>query len=292
MFKGVGTALITPFDKDGGVDYEALRHLIAFQIAGGVDALVVLGTTGEAPSVTGEERKRIIEIAVTETRRRLPVIVGTGTNCLESVLHYNALAEELGADGVLIVTPYYNKGTQESICQFYKFIAERTKLPVILYNVPTRTGFNLLPETAFRIFRDCANVIGIKEANADFAQVTKLLAGRPDGMLVFSGNDDITLPFMALGAEGVVSVASNVIPSEMKALTTYMADGELAKAREIQNRWLNFFSAMFVEVNPVPVKYAAARMGLCKNILRLPLMPISEKNATILTNLMRSRGLL
>jgi 4-hydroxy-tetrahydrodipicolinate synthase len=123
MFKGVGTALITPFDKDGGVDYEALRHLIAFQIAGGVDALVVLGTTGEAPSVTGEERKRIIEIAVTETRRRLPVIVGTGTNCLESVLHYNALAEELGADGVLIVTPYYNKGTQESICQFYKFIA-------------------------------------------------------------------------------------------------------------------------------------------------------------------------
>ena len=163
---------------------------------------------------------------------------------------------------------------------------------MILYNVPTRTGFNLLPETAFRIFRNCPNVIGIKEANADFGQVTRLLADRPDRMLVYSGNDDITLPFMALGAEGVISVASNIIPKEMKSLTSKMLVNDLKGAREIQNRWLDFFSAMFIEVNPVPVKFAAAQLQLCRNILRLPLMSVSEKNAGVLTTLMQARGLL
>jgi len=292
MFKGVGTALITPFAEDGNVDYEALVKLVHFQIESGTDALVVLGTTGEAPAISGEERRKIIEIAMRETRQRIPVIIGTGTNCLDTVLHYNQMTEELGADGVLIVTPYYNKGTQESIFQFYKLIAGRTKLPVLLYNVPTRTGFNLLPETVFRIFRACPNVIGIKEANADFGQVTRLLADRPEGMLVYSGNDDITLPFMALGAEGVISVASNIIPAEMKSVTSRMLANDLKGAREIQNRWLDFFSAMFIEVNPVPVKFAAAQLQLCRNILRLPLMPISEKNAGVLTALMQARGLL
>ncbi len=292
MFKGVGTALITPFSEDGKVDADALVKLIHFQTESGADALVVLGTTGEAPAISGEERRKIIEIALRETGHRIPVIIGTGTNCLDTVLHYNQMAEELGVDGVLIVTPYYNKGTQESIFQFYKYIAGRTKLPVILYNVPTRTGFNLLPETAFRIFQACPNVTGIKEANADFGQVTRLLADRPDGMLVYSGNDDITLPFMALGAEGVISVASNIIPAEMKSLTSRMLVNDLKGAREIQNRWLDFFSAMFIEVNPAPVKYAASRLGLCRNVLRLPLIPISEKNARNLDTLMQTRGLI
>jgi len=292
MFKGLGTALITPFDEEGGVDYMALRKLIQYQIDGGADSLIVLGTTGEAPAISVTEREKIVELAVAETRKRIPVIIGTGTNNLESVLNSNRMAAELGADGVLIVTPYYNKGTQESIYQFYGHIAERTKLPIILYNVPTRTGFNLLPETVFRIFRSYRNVVGIKEANADFAQVTKLLADRPEGMLVYSGNDDITLPFMALGAEGVVSVVSNIIPAEMKLLTTRMLAGDLSGAREIQNRFLDLFSAMFVEVNPVPVKYAASRLNLCRNNVRLPLIPLSEKNTQYLMTLMQARGIL
>ncbi|MDD5230778.1 MAG: dihydrodipicolinate synthase family protein, partial [Candidatus Marinimicrobia bacterium] len=172
MFRGLGTALITPFTDEGEVDYEALRKLIHYQIEHGTDSLIVLGTTGEAPSILEPERAKIVEIAIREANHRIPVIIGTGSNCLDSVLKYNRMAEEMNADGVLIVTPYYNKGTQESIFQYYRHIAERTRLPIIVYNVPTRTGFNLLPDTMFRIFKTCSNIVGIKEANADFGQLT------------------------------------------------------------------------------------------------------------------------
>ena len=292
MFKGLGTALITPFTENGEVDYDAFRKLIHYQIDGGADCLIVLGTTGEAPAILSHEREKIVQIAIAETNHRVPVIIGTGSNCLDTVLKYNRMAEELGSDGLLIVTPYYNKGTQESIFQYYRYIAERTKLPIIVYNVPSRTGFNLLPDTMFRIFNACPNIIGIKEANADFGQLTKLMAGRPEGMLVYSGNDDITLPFMALGAEGVISVVGNIIPSEMKQLTVRMAADDLAGAREIQNRYLDLINAMFVEVNPIPVKYAASRLNLCQNVLRLPLIPLSEKNAQLVASLMQAKGLI
>jgi len=292
MFRGLGTALITPFDEKGEVDYAALKELIHFQIQGGVDSLIVLGTTGEAPSILGPERAKIVEIAVQEVNHHIPVIIGTGSNCLDTVLKYNHLAEEQGADGVLIVTPYYNKGTQESIFQYYRHIAERTRLPIIVYNVPTRTGFNLLPDTMFRIFKACPNIVGIKEANADFGQLTKLMAGRPEGMLVYSGNDDITLPFMTLGAEGVISVVGNIIPAEMKALTIHLLKGDLKSAREIHNRYLELINAMFVEVNPIPIKYAASRLNLCRNVLRLPLITLSEKNGQYVDNLMRVKGLI
>ncbi|MFA5728165.1 MAG: 4-hydroxy-tetrahydrodipicolinate synthase [Candidatus Neomarinimicrobiota bacterium] len=292
MFRGLGTALITPFTDEGEVDYEALRKLIHYQIEHGTDSLIVLGTTGEAPSILEPERAKIVEIAIREANHRIPVIIGTGSNCLDSVLKYNRMAEEMNADGVLIVTPYYNKGTQESIFQYYRHIAERTRLPIIVYNVPTRTGFNLLPDTMFRIFKACSNVVGIKEANADFGQLTKLMAGRPEGMLVFSGNDDITLPFMALGAEGVISVVGNIIPAEMKTLTTHMLAGDLDGARKIHDRYLELINAMFVEVNPIPVKFAASRLNLCRNVLRLPLIPLSEKNAQVVASLMQAQGLL
>ncbi|MFA7710300.1 MAG: 4-hydroxy-tetrahydrodipicolinate synthase [Candidatus Neomarinimicrobiota bacterium] len=292
MFRGLGTALITPFTDEGEVDYEALRKLIHYQIEHGTDSLIVLGTTGEAPSILEPERAKIVEIAIREANHRIPVIIGTGSNCLDSVLKYNRMAEEMNADGVLIVTPYYNKGTQESIFQYYRHIAERTRLPIIVYNVPTRTGFNLLPDTMFRIFKACSNIVGIKEANADFGQLTKLMAGRPEGMLVFSGNDDITLPFMALGAEGVISVVGNIIPAEMKTLTTHMLAGDLDGARKIHDRYLELINAMFVEVNPIPVKFAASRLNLCRNVLRLPLIPLSEKNAQVVASLMQAQGLL
>ncbi|MCK9483822.1 MAG: 4-hydroxy-tetrahydrodipicolinate synthase [Candidatus Marinimicrobia bacterium] len=292
MFRGLGTALITPFTDEGEVDYEALRKLIHYQIEHGTDSLIVLGTTGEAPSILEPERAKIVEIAIREANHRIPVIIGTGSNCLDSVLKYNRMAEEMNADGVLIVTPYYNKGTQESIFQYYRHIAERTRLPIIVYNVPTRTGFNLLPDTMFRIFKACSNIVGIKEANADFGQLTKLMAGRPEGMLVFSGNDDITLPFMALGAEGVISVVGNIIPAEMKTLTTHMLAGDLDGARNIHDRYLELINAMFVEVNPIPVKFAASRLNLCRNVLRLPLIPLSEKNAQVVASLMQAQGLL
>lgn len=292
MFRGLGTALITPFTDEGEVDYEALRKLIHYQIEHGTDSLIVLGTTGEAPSILEPERAKIVEIAIREANHRIPVIIGTGSNCLDSVLKYNRMAEEMNADGVLIVTPYYNKGTQESIFQYYRHIAERTRLPIIVYNVPTRTGFNLLPDTMFRIFKTCSNIVGIKEANADFGQLTKLMAGRPEGMLVFSGNDDITLPFMALGAEGVISVVGNIIPAEMKTLTTHMLAGDLDGARKIHDRYLELINAMFVEVNPIPVKFAASRLNLCRNVLRLPLIPLSEKNSQVVASLMQTQGLL
>ncbi|MCK9244466.1 MAG: 4-hydroxy-tetrahydrodipicolinate synthase [Candidatus Marinimicrobia bacterium] len=292
MFRGLGTALITPFTDEGEVDYEALRKLIHYQIEHGTDSLIVLGTTGEAPSILEPERAKIVEIAIREANHRIPVIIGTGSNCLDSVLKYNRMAEEMNADGVLIVTPYYNKGTQESIFQYYRHIAERTRLPIIVYNVPTRTGFNLLPDTMFRIFKTCSNIVGIKEANADFGQLTKLMAGRPEGMLVFSGNDDITLPFMALGAEGVISVVGNIIPAEMKTLTTHMLAGDLDGARNIHDRYLELINAMFVEVNPIPVKFAASRLNLCRNVLRLPLIPLSEKNSQVVASLMQTQGLL
>jgi 4-hydroxy-tetrahydrodipicolinate synthase len=282
MFKGVGTALITPFQRDQSVDFDSLRKIVHQQLAGGVDALVVIGTTGESPVIEFDERKKIISIVVEEVRGKIPVIVGTGTNNTRKVTELNKQAEELNVDGVLIVNPYYNKGTQESLIEHYKYISERTKLPIILYNVPSRTGMNILPETAVRVHRECKNVVAIKEASGNISQIAHLISIKPDSLSVLSGNDDQTLSIMASGGDGVISVFSNPYPKEMKKITDAILNDRLQEARNLNNKFLSMMNALFVETSPAPVKYVMNKLGLCENIVRLPLAVATVKAEKLL----------
>lgn len=282
MFEGTATALITPFDDDLNVDYQAWKRFLKFQMENGINALIVLGTTGEAATVNADERKKLTEIAVETANKKIPVIVGTGTNDTKKVVSLNKLAEDCRADGVLIVNPYYNKGTQNSLVDHYKYISEHTPLPIILYNVPSRTAMNILPETVIKIRESCPNVIGIKEACADISQIARLFSLKADDFIVFSGNDDQTLPIMALGGKGLVSVLSNVYPKETVSLTKALLGNNYEEARKINNRLLKYMNLLFVEANPIPVKYAASRLGLCRNTLRLPLAKASASTMKVL----------
>jgi len=228
MFKGVGTALITPFKVDQSVDFNSLKKILDHQLKNKIDALIVLGTTGESPVIDYDERRKLISAVVEEAKGKIPVIIGTGSNNTKKVIENNKIAEDLKADGLLIVNPYYNKGTQESLQKHYKYISERTRLPIILYNVPSRTGMNILPETAVRIHKNCNNVVAIKEASGDISQIANLIAIKPDSFSVLSGNDDQTLPIMALGGDGVISVFSNPYPSQMKQITNAMLNNKLS----------------------------------------------------------------
>lgn len=277
MFKGVGTALITPFDKDFNVDYTSLRRICRQQVEGGVDAIVVLGTTGESPVFSIDERKKIIETVIEEVKGKAEIIVGTGTNDTRKVVELNKIAEELKAAAVLIVNPYYNKGTQESLIEHYKYISERTPLPIVLYNVPSRTAMNVLPETIVKIAESCKNVVAVKEACSNISQIANLIAIKPENMAVYSGNDNETLPIMALGAAGVISVFSNAYPKELKKLTNAIADNNFVLARELNKKYISMMNALFVETSPIPVKCVMNKLGLCENILRLPLVPATAK---------------
>lgn len=290
MFKGTGTALITPFNDDLSIDYNSLKKITRFQVDGGVDALIVLGTTGESPVITDEERKRIINTVQEEVNGKIPVIVGTGTNNTEHVVELNKMAEELSADGLLIVNPYYNKGTQKSLIEHYKYISERTALPIILYNVPSRTCMNILPETAVRIFEDCKNVVGIKEASGNISQIAELIANKPSSFLVFSGNDDQTLPIIALGGSGIISVFSNPYPNFMKKLTSALLKNDFNEAKELNNKYNDMMQKLFIEASPSPVKYVMSKLVLCKNVLRLPLIKLTEKNEPVLDEAIRKLG--
>jgi 4-hydroxy-tetrahydrodipicolinate synthase len=281
MFQGTGTALITPFDEELNVDYKALRKLVGFQADNKVNFLIILGTTGEAPVIDEEERKKIIETVVTEAAGKIPIVIGTGSNNTSKVVKLNKIAEDLHADGVLIVNPYYNKGTQSSLVDHYKYISERTQLPIILYNVPSRTAMNMQPETILKIHSACHNVVAVKEASGDISQIANLIAMKPEELGVLSGNDDQTLPIMALGGVGVISVFSNPFPLQMVEITNAMLSGNLTKARELNIKYLKMMNLLFVETSPMPVKFACSYLGLCKNTLRLPLKPITE-NSTIL----------
>ncbi len=287
MFKGTGTALITPFRKDTSIDIESLRKIVDQQLRGGVDALVVLGTTGESPVIESDEKKILVENVVEEVKRRIPVIVGTGTNNTKKVIELNKQAEELRADGVLIVNPYYNKGTQESLVEHYKYISERTKLPIILYNVPSRTGMNILPETAVRTHKECKNVVAIKEASGNISQIAHLISIKPDSLSVLSGNDDQTLSIMASGGDGVISVFSNPYPSEMKKITEAMLNGKLREAQTLNNKYLAMMNALFIETSPSPVKFVMSKLGLCENVVRLPLIKASLKVEELLDKEMK-----
>ncbi|MHB1685995.1 MAG: 4-hydroxy-tetrahydrodipicolinate synthase [Ignavibacteriaceae bacterium] len=282
MFKGVGTALLTPFDKDFNVDYSSLRKVCKHQVEGNADAIIVLGTTGESPVISIEERKKIISTVIEETNHKAEIIVGTGKNDTRKVVELNKIAEELNADAVLIVNPYYNKGTQESLVEHYKYISERTYLPIILYNVPSRTGMNLLPETVVKIHDACKNVVAIKEACGNISQIAHLISIKPDTLLVYSGNDDQTLPIMAMGGVGIISVFSNAYPKELKKITDAISKNDLALAQKLNNKYLSMMNALFVETSPAPLKYVMNKLGLCENILRLPLAPVLNKNEAYL----------
>jgi 4-hydroxy-tetrahydrodipicolinate synthase len=287
MFKGTGTALITAFKADLSVDYDALKKVVHQQLDAGVDALVVIGTTGESPVVEFDERKKIISLVVEEVKSKIPVIVGTGTNNTKRVIELNNQAEALKADGLLIVNPYYNKGTQDSLVEHYKFISERTKLPIILYNVPSRTAMNILPETAMRIHKVCKNVVAIKEASGNISQIAHLISIKPDSLSVLSGNDDQTLAIMASGGDGVISVFSNPYPVEMKKITDALLNNNLKLAQQLNNKYLSMMNVLFVETSPAPVKYVMSKLGLCENILRLPLVRATAKAEELLDKEMK-----
>lgn len=285
LFYGCGTALVTPFHNNR-VDYDALEALIDWQIEEGVDALVILGTTGEPAAISEAERPSIIECAVNRVRHRLPVIVGTGSNDTQTAIRRSVEAQTLGADGLLVVTPYYNRASQAGLMLHYMAIADCVELPIIMYNVPGRTGMNLEPETVAALARH-PNLCAVKEASGSLRQMTDLAALCSNGVAVYSGNDDQVVPAMALGARGVISVAANIIPRHMHELTAAWLHGDVRRALELQMKYLPLIRALFSEVNPIPVKAALHRMGLIENTLRLPLTPLEEDKSDALEKALR-----
>lgn len=279
--QGCGTALVTPF-RDGAVDYDAYTSCIARQVEAGVDFLVPLATTGETPTLSTEERLRLLDI----TRKYsggLPLLVGCGTNSLQGTLDNIRLLGPHGADAYLVVVPYYNKPTQEGQYRYFKTVSEAADKPVVIYNVPGRTGANMTADTAIRLAEDCPNIIGTKEASGNYQQVSEIIRRAPEGFSVLSGDDDMTFAFMATGGQGVVSVASNVAPSEVKALTEAMLRGDFLKARELHHRLSPLFRNCFVESNPIPVKAAMAKLGLMSGEVRPPLSDASPKTEEIMS---------
>ena len=283
IFRGTATALITPFTKDDKVDVKALCEIVERQIASGVDALVALGTTGEPATLSEEEKKQVVEVCIKQTRGRVPVIVGAGSNSTRHAIETCRMAQNLGADGLLVVTPYYNKCTQEGLVEHYCAIADSTSLPIICYNVSSRTGVNMLPETFAKIATR-KHVVGIKEASGNMEQIEKCLALCPGK--VISGDDALTLPIMAMGGLGVISVASNVCPKYVSDMTHYALDGEWERARKMQLALLPLISALFCEVNPIPIKKAMEIKGYCTSKLRLPLTPLTQNNAEKLAKIL------
>ena len=287
--KGCGTALVTPF-RNGEVDYEAFAALVDHQVEGGVDFLVPLGTTGETPCLEDEERIRILQIAK-EHSKGVPVVVGGGTNSLQHTIRSMKMLEPYGVDAFLIVVPYYNKPTQEGQYQYFKAVAESTDKPIVLYNVPGRTGANMTAETALRL-AEVPNIVAIKEASGNREQIEAILAGAPEGFQVLSGNDDDTLWMMQQGGAGIISVASNVAPALMAEFVGAVRKGELQKAEQMNARLTPLFTNCFVESNPIPAKAAMSAMGLIENELRLPLVPSQQSTYDLMVETVRDLGLM
>lgn len=290
IFEGTATALVTPFNEKG-IDYEAMGRLIDFQIDGGIKALVICGTTGEAPTLEDDEHLEAISFAKSYVKNRAKIIAGTGSNNTSHAVMMNREAEKRGADALLWVTPYYNKTTQEGLALHYKTLAHSTSLPAILYNVPSRTGVDIKPETAFELSK-IENIVAIKEASGNVARTVDIISRCGDDLAVYSGNDDIIVPMMSVGAKGVISVLSNVMPRETEEMCRLCLDGNIKEAGKKQVEYYNLINALFSEVNPIPVKEALKMMGLDRGILRLPLCSMSERNRTILKEEMKKLNLI
>ena len=291
MFKGSIVAIVTPFKKDGAVDYDKLRELVDFQIENGTDAIVACGTTGESSTLDNEEHLEVIRIVFEQAKGRVPVIAGTGSNSTAEAINLTREAKELGVAGVLLVTPYYNKPTQEGLYLHYTAIADAVNIPQILYNVPGRTGVNLLPETVARLAPH-KNIVAIKEATGSLQQASEVMALCGDQIDVFSGDDFITFPMMACGAKGVISVLANIMPKTVADLVDAFAAGDLETARQLHLKTLKIGNAMFIESNPVPVKAALELMGKAPADVRLPLAPLSDSNKAKLSAIMKEYNLI
>ena len=290
IFKGIATALATPMTSQG-IDFDSLARLIDFQIENGINALIPAGTTGESATMSPEERKEVIRFTLKRVDGRVPVIAGTGTNDTRYVLDFTKFACDNGADGVLVVTPYYNKSTQGGLIAHYTAIADASEKPVILYNVPSRTGCNLLPETV-SVLADHPMICGVKEASGNMAQVMDLFATCGDRLDIYSGEDGLIQPIMAMGGMGCVSVVSNVMPKETVHLADLMFAGKFQEAAQLQLKLLPLIHSLFSEVNPIPVKAAISEMGFGENYVRLPLIPMTDKNKEIMFSRMRELGVL
>ena len=291
IFTGSGTALITPFHEDGSVNYSKLEELIEDQIRHQTDALIICGTTGEASTLTHEEHLDVIAYAVKVVNGRIPVIAGTGSNCTETAIYLSQEAEKSGADGLLIVTPYYNKATQKGLIEHYTMIADSVSLPIIIYNVPGRTGCNILPETVVALAKNVKNIVGIKEATGNLSQVARLMSLADGCIDLYSGNDDQVMPILSLGGKGVISVVANVAPAQVHELCARFFEGEIATATQMQLDMIPLFEALFCEVNPIPVKEAMNLLGWEAGPLRRPLSPMEPHNRERLIQAMKNYGL-
>jgi 4-hydroxy-tetrahydrodipicolinate synthase len=290
-FTGCGTAMVTPFQKDFSLDEETLRRLVRRQIDAGINFLVPCGTTGESPTLSHEEHLRVVAITLEEARGKVPVLAGAGGYDTTAVIEMARAIERLGADGILSVTPYYNKPTQEGLYHHYKAIASAISLPIILYNVPPRTNVNINPDTV-RQLSEIENIIGVKEASGSIAQITQVIQQVPEDFIVLSGDDSLTLPIAAMGGRGIISVASNIIPAEMTRLAQLCVSGDFAGARAMQRKWLPLLEVNFVETNPTPVKAGMAQMGLLESVFRLPLVPPRVENLAKIRTVLESVALL
>jgi 4-hydroxy-tetrahydrodipicolinate synthase len=290
MLKGAITAIVTPF-KDGRLDEEAYRELIEFQIQGGINGIVPCGTTGESPTLSHAEHKRVVETCLDQVKKRVPVIAGSGSNNTAEAIELTKHAEAAGADYALMITPYYNKPTQEGLYQHYKTVASQTRIPIVVYNVPGRTSLNLLPETMARL-ADLPNIVGLKDATGDLKQGAKTLQLCGDKITVLSGDDFTVLPLLSVGGQGVISVVSNVAPGDMAGMCHAFFAGNLAKAKELHYKMWPLIEAMFYETNPAPVKTALKLMGKITGEVRQPLCPLSAGNADKLRQVMQGYGLI
>jgi 4-hydroxy-tetrahydrodipicolinate synthase len=291
MFTGTYTAIITPF-RDGKVDEAALKNLVRFQLKGGVDGVVPVGTTGESPTLDYDEHIQVIESTVRAADGKTKVFAGTGGNSTSEAIYLTKAAERAGADGSLQVAPYYNKPTQEGLYQHFRMIAEATRLPLVLYSIPGRCGVEIAVDTVERLARDCKNVVGIKEAGGNVDRVSQLRAALGPKFPILCGDDSLTLPFMAVGAHGVVSVASNIIPREVSQMVSAFAKGDVTQARKLHLKYYPIFKDLFIETNPIPVKAALAMMNLTREEYRLPLVPMSSKNREVLRKTLVACGVL
>lgn len=292
IFTGAGVAIVTPFHEDGSVNYEKFAELCEEQIAGGTDAIIVCGTTGEASTLTHEEHLDVIKYCVEVVKGRIPVIAGTGSNCTETAIYLSTEAEKYGVDGLLLVTPYYNKATQNGLFEHFKAIADSVKIPIILYNVPGRTGCNILPQTAVRLCTEVPNIVAIKEASGNISQIAKLASLAQGKVDIYSGNDDQIVPILALGGKGVISVLSNVAPKETHDICAKFFAGDVAGACAEQLRAIELVDALFCEVNPIPVKAGLNLQGKEVGPMRRPLTTMEAANQERLAKAMKEFGVL
>jgi len=290
MFEGSIVALITPF-KDGEVDYEALGNLIEFHVKNGTDAILVCGTTGESPTLTFEEHEQVIEFAVKKAAGRIKVIAGTGGNATHEAIHLTSHARQVGADGALVVVPYYNKPTQKGVYEHFKAVAKEVDIPIIIYNIPSRTCVEISVETMYKLVSECENIVASKESTPNMDRISEIVKKLGNNFSVLSGDDSLTLPMMALGARGVISVANNIMPREVKELTAAALKGDFKKAREIHYYLHDLFKVLFVETNPIPVKTACWMLGMCEKEFRLPLTEMSPENEDKLREVLQKYNL-